>query len=63
MRRAVPARATRGSFHEVEVSQLGEDNWVVRAPGYDVLSDALAAVGRPAERTRVEVGALLARCA
>jgi primosomal protein N' (replication factor Y) len=40
----------------LEVSQLPDDRWVIRAGGTDQLADALGAVSRPAERVRVEVG-------
>ena len=39
----------------VEVKQLAEDRWVLRATGVAVLADALGAAGRPTERVRVEV--------
>jgi primosomal protein N' (replication factor Y) (superfamily II helicase) len=39
----------------VELSELGDDRWVVRAADHASLADALAAVGRPSERVRVEV--------
>jgi primosomal protein N' (replication factor Y) len=40
----------------LEVTQLADDRWVVRAGDPGQLADALGAVGRPAERVRVEVG-------
>ena len=40
----------------IELSQLAEDRWVVRAPDHSSLADALGAAGRPAARVRVEVG-------
>jgi primosomal protein N' (replication factor Y) len=40
----------------VEVRPLAEGRWVVRAANYEDLADALAAAGRPAEPTRIEVG-------
>jgi primosomal protein N' (replication factor Y) (superfamily II helicase) len=39
----------------VELSELAEERWVVRAPDHATLADALAAAGRPAGRVRVEV--------
>jgi primosomal protein N' (replication factor Y) (superfamily II helicase) len=42
----------------VEVNQLAEDRWVVRAPDGAALADALGAAGRPTGRVRVEVGPL-----
>jgi primosomal protein N' (replication factor Y) (superfamily II helicase) len=39
----------------VEVSEVGEDRWVVRAADHASLADALAAVGRPTERVRIDV--------
>jgi primosomal protein N' (replication factor Y) (superfamily II helicase) len=39
----------------VEVNCLGADRWVVRAADHASLADALAAVGRPGERVRVDV--------
>jgi primosomal protein N' (replication factor Y) len=37
------------------VSSVGDDRWLVRAPDYAVLCDALASATRPPERLRVEV--------
>jgi primosomal protein N' (replication factor Y) len=39
----------------ISVSELEPDRWLVRAPDHRRLCDALAEVGRPAERVRVEV--------
>ena len=39
----------------VELSELGDDRWVVRADDHASLADALAAVGRPSERVRIHV--------
>jgi hypothetical protein len=39
----------------VELSELGDERWVVRSPDHASLADALAAVGRPSERVRIEV--------
>jgi primosomal protein N' (replication factor Y) len=39
----------------VELSELGDDRWVVRAADHASLADALEAVGRPGERVRIEV--------
>jgi primosomal protein N' (replication factor Y) len=39
----------------VELSELGDDRWVVRAADHASLADALAAVGRPSERVRIDV--------
>jgi len=39
----------------VELSELGDDRWVVRADDHASLADALAAVGRPSERVRIDV--------
>ena len=47
---------TAGAGQPLEVSQVGDDRWVVRAPDHEVLAGALAAVGRPSKRVRVEVG-------
>ncbi len=46
-----------GELHgePVEVSEVGEDRWVVRAADHAGLADVLAAVGRPSERVRVDV--------
>ena len=41
---------------QLEVSQVGDDRWVVRAPDHEALASTLAAVGRPSKRVRVEVG-------
>ncbi|HTT90702.1 MAG TPA: hypothetical protein VMF65_14210 [Acidimicrobiales bacterium] len=40
----------------IELSELPNGQWVVRASGHATLADALAAAGRPAARVRVEVG-------
>jgi primosomal protein N' (replication factor Y) len=45
-----------GARGRVEVSVLGDGRWAVRAPDQGALADALAAVDRPEERVRVEVG-------
>jgi len=45
----------RSSGERVELSELGDDRWVVRAADHASLADALAAVGRPSERVRVDV--------
>ncbi len=45
-----------GAGGRVEVSVLGDGRWAVRAPDQGALADALAAVDRPEERVRVEVG-------
>jgi primosomal protein N' (replication factor Y) len=42
----------------VELSKLGDERWVVRASDHASLADALAAVGRPSERVRIEVDPL-----
>lgn len=39
----------------VDVADLGDGRWLVRAPDHRVLCDALAGVPRPAARLRVEV--------
>jgi hypothetical protein len=39
----------------VELSELGDERWVVRAADHAGLADALTAVGRPSERVRIEV--------
>lgn len=49
----VPAGDLPGE--RVELSELGDDRWVVRAADHASLADALAAVGRPSERVRVDV--------
>ncbi len=41
----------------VEVSSGDADRWMVRAPDHTTMSDALAAVPRPAARLRIEVDA------
>ncbi len=41
---------------QLEVSQVGDDRWAVRAPDHEALASTLAAVGRPSKRVRVEVG-------
>jgi primosomal protein N' (replication factor Y) len=43
------------ALHTLEVSSMGDDRWLVRAPDHVVLCDALAAVPRPTGRLRVEV--------
>ncbi len=50
--------ATGGPFEvsSLEVNEIGDGRWVVRAPHQAILADALAAVDRPEERVRVEVG-------
>jgi primosomal protein N' (replication factor Y) len=45
-----------GKAGPVEVNALGDGRWAVRAPDHAALADALAAVERPGERVRVEVG-------
>lgn len=40
----------------LEVSELSEGRWVVRAPDRATLADTLARAGRPAGRVRVDVG-------
>ncbi len=40
----------------MELSELPDSQWVVRAPDHATLADALASAGRPADRVRVEVG-------
>jgi primosomal protein N' (replication factor Y) (superfamily II helicase) len=40
----------------IELVEVAEERWVVRAPDAAGLADALAAAGRPAARVRVEVG-------
>jgi hypothetical protein len=47
---------SKQSVEPIELSQLGDDRWVVRASDRSSLADALAVVGRPAERVRVDVG-------
>jgi primosomal protein N' (replication factor Y) len=42
----------------VDLAELGEDRWLVRAPDHTVLCDALAATERPAGALRVEVDPL-----
>ena len=54
LRRAGPAGLATAA--PIELSQLAEDRWVVRAPDHSSLADALGAAGRPAARVRVEVG-------
>ncbi|HXW80155.1 MAG TPA: hypothetical protein VEJ84_11695, partial [Acidimicrobiales bacterium] len=48
--------STPGVCPALEVRELAPDRWVVRAPDHAALADTLAAVGRPSERVRVEVG-------
>ncbi len=43
------------SLDGLTVSLVSEERWLVRAPDHPMLCDGLAAVGRPAERVRVEV--------
>jgi primosomal protein N' (replication factor Y) len=45
-----------GAGAPVEVNPLGPGRWAVRAIDHVCLADALAAVGRPGEQVRVEVG-------
>jgi primosomal protein N' (replication factor Y) len=52
----VAGREVAAPVAVVEVGPLAEGRWVVRAPNYDALADALAAAGRPSEPTRIEVG-------
>ena len=40
----------------IELNALGDGRWAVRAPDHAALADALAAVERPGDRVRVEVG-------
>jgi primosomal protein N' (replication factor Y) (superfamily II helicase) len=54
---ATPDRATSGRGF-LEVSRLSDERWAVRARDQGQMADALAAVGRPAGRVRVEVGPL-----
>jgi hypothetical protein len=51
-----PGAGAGGADRSIEVAPLGEDRWSVRAPDYSALADALAAVERPGERVRVEIG-------
>jgi len=39
----------------LELSELADGRWVVRAADHASLADALAAAGRPSERVRIEV--------
>jgi primosomal protein N' (replication factor Y) (superfamily II helicase) len=39
----------------VELSELADERWVVRAADHASLADALVAAGRPSERVRIEV--------
>jgi len=39
----------------LELSELADERWVVRAADHASLADALAAAGRPSERVRIEV--------
>jgi primosomal protein N' (replication factor Y) (superfamily II helicase) len=54
--RSRPDRPGPGPAAVVEVRELGEDRWMVRARDHATLADALRAAGRPAGRVRVEVG-------
>lgn len=47
-----------GSLTALELSELGEDRFVVRAPDHASLATALASAKRPSKRVRVEVGPL-----
>ncbi len=40
----------------IELSELGQERWMVRAPDAATLADALERAGRPGHRVRVEVG-------
>lgn len=40
----------------LETRELGEGRWLIRAPGYETLANALGSAGRPRKRVRVEVG-------
>jgi primosomal protein N' (replication factor Y) len=40
----------------LELNDLAEGRWLVRASSYELLADALAAAGRPKTTVRVEVG-------
>jgi primosomal protein N' (replication factor Y) (superfamily II helicase) len=53
---AFPAFSDYARAGALELMQVAEERWVVRAPDADALADALAAAGRPAARVRVEVG-------
>ncbi len=49
-------RPAVGGERELEVTEMADGTWVVRAAGPGPLAEALQAVGRPAGRVRVEVG-------
>jgi primosomal protein N' (replication factor Y) len=40
----------------LELSEMPGGEWVLRAPSYKIVADALASVERPPERLRVEIG-------
>lgn len=42
----------------IELSELGQERWMVRAPDPATLADALERAGRPGHRVRVEVGSV-----
>jgi len=54
---AVPAAQAGGASGSrwLELDDLGENRWLVRASSHEVLADALAA-GRPKQRVKVQVG-------
>lgn len=47
--------AALGRPPEVEVAEVAEDRWLLRAPDHRILCDALADVKRPSGRLRIEV--------
>ena len=42
--------------HNFELNQRSDDSWLVKAPSYSALADALASTSRPAAKVRVEIG-------
>ncbi len=50
--------ALAGAGGGIELSELGQERWMVRAPDPATLADALERAGRPGHRVRVEVGSV-----
>ncbi len=55
---AVPGLRRQAPEAAIELSDLGQERWMVRAPDAAILADALDRAGRPGLRVRVEVGSV-----
>ena len=53
---STPRPISGGVGGGLEVNGVPGGAWVLRAPSYEVMADALASVERPPERLRVEIG-------